>query len=163
MYIIANLTELRIHKYPGDKRQYWGIQWHQIGGSINTFANHIKIRYIDIDTCNDVIGNISIVFANLYKILAIEIGYLDYYPNDGSNRYYDGSRTSTNVSGNICVFGNKYDIESIAVRCYVNVNGEIKSLKNLKKLYFCYFLNCSVTGAKTDLYNNGANVTRFII
>ena len=131
-----------------------------VTGSIDQFANCLNLKVIYLYPYNSITGNINILFANLYKILNIEIGYLYW---DAANQKDVIYTTSTNVSGNINVLCDKYDLDSIRFYRYSNIVGELKSLKNLKKFYICYFTLCDVTGAKADLYNNGANITIFSI
>ena len=82
-----------------------------------------------------------------------------------SNNYYDwGTQSDGNDRiGNISVLGDKYNLEHITMVGERSIIGQIKDLKNLKKLYYVDFSNGSVTGSKTDLYNNGVNITTFYI
>ena len=128
-------------------------------GSINSFQNMIKLKSIMASCTRMLTGDISIAFNNNYKI------YYTYfeYVSTGYNGIAPNDSPSTNISGNISVFADKYDFEILVFSGYSNIVGELKLLKNLKKLYQLYLRNTGCTGSKTDLWNNGANVYYFSI
>ena len=106
-------------------------------------------------------GNINIACANWYKLASIRTNGVGYNSSDSYGR--DLWVQSTRISGDISVFGDKYDLKETAAPYYSTIVGELKSLKNLKKLYICYFPISGVTGSKADLYNGGVNVTTFSV
>lgn len=120
----------------------------------------IKLKYVTIDCCNGVIGNIATAYTNHS---GKGLWYIAHTYTKWTGTQNDWHATSNNVSGNISVFSNKYDIEDISIQRYSNITGEVKSLKNLKKLRQFICLITSITGSKTDLYNNGANCSYFSI
>ena len=105
---------------------------------------------------NETTGNIEIMFNNTYKITYIDFVYCKW--RNGNDDY---TIKSTNIGGS--VFSNKYDLRILEIASYTSINGEIKDLKNLKKLYIVSLSSSACTGSKTDLYNNGANITGFYI
>ena len=106
-------------------------------------------------------GDISIAFANMNKSAQIYMSFRGYSVTDP---YGDSWETdTTRLFGNISVFSDKYDLQVLGFDYRANINGEIKSLKNLKKLYIVNFDHGSVTGTKADLYNNGANIIDFYV
>ena len=156
----TNLTSILLYKYADSTNNTWGIQYKKVNGSINTLSNHNKI--VSFWLPYDVTGNIQTTCVNMNKLTRFTAMYIYYYPQ-GSGSSWDTSRRSTDITGNISIFGNKYDLRILQFERYSTINGEIKDLKNLKKLYVVDFLHCSVTGSKTDLWNQGANVTTFRI
>ena len=158
----TNLTFIGMRHYPGANNTstpYWGIQFHQPVGSINILQNMLNFYYINTNGCQNIAGDIQTTFANTSKINYIEFEYIEY----DQNGYFDGSRTSTNIYGNISIFGDKYDLAWIIIARYPNITGEAKSLKNLKKLYSFNFSQSGCTGSKTDLWNDGDNIRYFYI
>ena len=133
--------------------------WEFMIGSINIFQNMLKLNNIDLLACNGVTGNIEIACVNLGKLSYIGLSCATY--NSTRNVYGHDIHKSTNVSGNIFVFGDKYDLQSIQILSYTNVYGQVKDMKNLKKIRICQLYGSNCTGSKTDLYNQGANVTHF--
>ena len=123
-------------------------------GSINALSNLTKIKSLMVNRCY-IGGNINTAFVNMNKLYDIDISIIPV----GSNR----DDYKTKYTGNISVFNNKYDLVYLMSQWNPGINGELKDLKNLKKLNMCDFLHCSVTGSKTDLYNNGANLYDFRI
>ena len=106
-------------------------------------------------------GDISIAFANWYKIIYIYMAFRGY---SATSAYGDSWETdTTRLFGNISVFSDKYDLQLLGLEYHANINGEVKSLKNLKKLIDVNFDHCSCTGSKTDLYNQGANIRDFYV
>ena len=105
-------------------------------------------------------GNINQIFNQSYKLYWIEFEYLKY---DDSSGHYNGNYTSTDISGNINAFADKYDLEYLLIARYPNITGQVKDLKNLKKIYAINLAACSCTGSKTDLWNQGANITIFYV
>ena len=106
----------------------------------------------------NITGDIDIIFANMNKIYWTQLVYVKF--ENGDNRW---AYKSTEITGDISVFGDKYDLEWLQIYAYTNVYGQVKDLKNLKKIYYVGFYNCNCTGSKTDLYNGGVNVTNFLI
>ena len=153
--IFPNSSEL----YNG-RSKYWFVT-HKVNGSINWLNNCINLHDALFASCNIVTGDISIAFANTYKFYDLEMQ--PGYDGSASTVEYYQNTYGHNIYGNISVFADKYDAFRIYFQYRTDIVGELKSLKNLKKLYTCYFLNCSVTGSKTDLWNNGANVYYFAI
>ena len=129
-----------------------------ITGSINLLANCIKLKYVNFYACNVITGNIENMFINIDRLSSVKFVYVK---RVGNNEEDNWNYTTTNISGNINVFANKYDLREVLFYSYTNINGQLKDLKNLKKLYYCHFRLTSVIGSKTDLYNNGAGVTHF--
>jgi len=90
------------------------------------------------------------------------------FKGSGKGLYYVSFRSirTPNISyygtcnGNISVWSDCYDLEHIYA-VYQNISGELSSLSKLQKLNYVMFTCTSVTGAKEDLYNNGANITTF--
>lgn len=164
MFIIFtyNLTHIGVYKYaayvPNSVRKAIAPTRVSTIGSINVFYNLSNLKMLETMFLASITGNIETAFANTYKLYGIQMSGLGYDPNSD---YGDLNVNSTNISGNISVFGNKYNLEYIQIELYTNVNGQIKDMKNLKKLYWVKFLYCSVTGSKTDLWNQGANITSF--
>ena len=159
----TNLTYIGMSKYAKYGEQY-GTRY-QIAytrettiGSINSLSN--LIHMIDFETWGicATTGNINTAFNNMNKLYVINCLSYHYNPNNSNG---DGFVMDNTTSGNINVLSNKYNLEYLGFERYPNVTGEIKSLKNLKKFSRCYLGGCSCTGAKTDLYNNGANITGF--
>ena len=107
-------------------------------------------------------GNIEVAFGNhsgknltYVRFVYCDTGYWGLNPNV---MHPDGKLT-----GNISIFAGKYDLELIQIECYPNISGEVKSLKNLKKLTYYRSSYTEVTGSKTDLYNEGVNITGFAV
>lgn len=103
-------------------------------------------------------GNINNAFINTNKFINLEL-YFMYW----SGQWNNPDISSGDITGSINVFNNKYDMQAIRISSYSNVNGYIKDLKNLKKLYYVNFYNTGITGSKTDLWNQGANIESFTI
>lgn len=129
-------------------------------GSINSFASCIKMKTIGAWGCY-ITGNIETAFNSMNRFNRCDFVWDKYVAGDP----YGGDvlTYSTNISGNINVFANKYDLVFFQIQYYTNVNGQLKDLKNLKKFLGCYLSGCSATGSKTDLWNQGANITDFRI
>ena len=94
---------------------------------------------------------------NWSKLTSILLRYTKWYNNA------DYWQLSDRIYGNISVFANKYNLRQILFTWYKNISGEVKSLKNLKKLYYLQIDRGQITGSKTDLYNQGANLGYFSI
>lgn len=127
-------------------------------GSINTLYNLIKLTHAMFYSVNQITGNIETMFTSMNKIQEISLIHCKWVNN---NDHW--GITSTNLAGNISVLANKYNLLALGIMNYVNINGELKSLKNLKKFFYCYLLRTGCTGSKADLWNNGANITTFNI
>ena len=158
----TNLTSINLRKYPGGKYPESTHQFYYINGSVNFIQNHTHLYYISLGANPNISGNIEIMFNNhsgkgLWYIL---YDYLKWNHTNGSY-LYGSSYKSTDFAGNINIFANKYDIEWIQIEQCSLITGEVKSLKNLKKFRVCYLGGCSCTGSKTDLWNQGANITWF--
>ena len=131
----------------------------RVSGSINIFQNMLKLNFIAFWACNGITGNIETAFTphSGKGLVYITINY----------SYWTGTvnsgRTSTNVSGDISIFGSKYDLERVDLFLYTPIYGEVKSLKNLKKLWYCCIDHCNCTGSKTDLWNGGINIRYFSV
>lgn len=112
--------------------------------------------------CNNITGNIETMLANHpgKGLLEFCLAFLYFYPQNVGG-YFDTSIRSTNISGNINIFSDKYDLSYTLIERYTYINGQLKDLKNLKKIWYVDFAWCNVTGSKTDLYNNGANIRYF--
>ena len=160
----TNLTYLGITKYAAYAK--YGVRYAIAPTKINTIGSidslipYIKISYISTWGCY-ITGNISTAFVNSYKSYAIYISYDKYVAGDPYGG--DTADTSTNITGNISVFSDKYDLKAVQLECYSQISGQIKDLKNLKKLNICDFWGGNCTGSKTDLWNQGANVTTFYV
>ena len=128
-----------------------------ITGSVNFIQNIPKIFRVSFIYDTSITCNIEVAFANAYNLFGV--GFSAAY----SHYDYVTPTTSTNVYGNISVFGDKYNIGSIELDYYGNINGKLSDLKNLKKLYSFICRYSALSGVKTDLYNNGANVTTFYV
>jgi len=73
--------------------------------------------------------------------------------------HHVGATTVSYLTGNISILGDKYDMVHLQC-CRVTVTGTLSSLNKLQKLTWVKVsLGNQITGAKTDLYNNGANIT----
>lgn len=125
-------------------------------GSIDTLTGLHKLIRLSCQYNNGTTGNVETAFTNINKLVIIANQYVKW---TGSSN--DWGATTTNINGNIRVFGNKYNLERILLYNRVNINGDLKSLKNLKKLYYVDLVYCDIIGTKTDLYNQGANITHF--
>lgn len=132
-----------------------------MNGSINTFQSNTNIKYFSLEYVNNIMGNIETCFINKYKLASMGLEYQAYNSNNDTTDPYT---RSPNISGNISVFADKYDLQALTLRLYINVNGQVKDLKNLKKIYFfnCY-RSWGITGSQSDLWNNGANCSYFNI
>lgn len=113
----------------------------------------MKIFYMPYN--NKIAGDISICANNMNWIDTYVIATCFSEPTD---LVYRSNRT-----GNISVFENKLRLREFHINWCINITGQLISLKNLKKLYFCMCRGTSVTGSKTDLYNGGANCSYFAI
>ena len=131
--------------------------WNALNGSINSLSNCLKLVVFTPYTRNSITGNIEIAFANSDRLIYIRFAYVTV----GTTTLLSGDSPSTNISGNISVFSNKYNLEGIQINHYSNIYGHVNTLKNLKKLNSIYLEACSCTGSQTDLYNQGANITHF--
>ena len=158
----TNLTYFGINPFSGPSSAYTPLSqqvdcWNNVSGSIDAFINLTNIQYFFISFRRNITGNISIM-ENWSKIMHITLLF-------GSTGYFGlyNESPSTNISGSISVFANKYDLQIIRTFAYKNIYGEIKNLKNLKKLVNVDFRYTSITGSKTDFYNNGTGVTQFLI
>ena len=127
-------------------------------GSINSLQYMLKLNMVVLLACTSLTGSIETAFTNCNKLNQIKFGYREW--QNGTDTF---SNRSTNISGNINVFADKYDMEHIMINLYSSVNGDIKNLKNLKKLWYCHLWKCSCTGSKTDLWNDGANIKIFYV
>ena len=157
LLLFYNLTYFGIHRWNGGalkQQEIWdsGIE---NTGSINVFSNHIKLKVFLFTGNSKLTGNIN-SFSNIQKISDVVIttningaGYSEY--------------NNTRISGNISVFTDKYNMSEFHMVGYPYIIGEVKNLKNLKKLFWFYAAGCSITGSKADLWNGGANVTTFAI
>ena len=124
-----------------------------ITGSINIFNNHIKLRSFSGLGLKNITGDFSMMIVNMNKLGYFDLGYDYGYVNNYSTLIY----------GSINAFSDKYNMTLIRVYRYPNITGEVKNLKNLKKLYCLWLTGTQVTGFKADLYNNGANIIVFYI
>ena len=132
----------------------------RMGGSLNWLSNCTKLcvftTWPNLDNLGTYLsGNIETMFNNHSGKGLINI--IIETSSDGRNYH------SKYITGDISVFADKYDLEILMFPRHPNIIGEIKSLKNLKKLNICDFHNCNCTGSKTDLYNQGVNITRFYV
>ena len=155
-----NLTYFGIHK--------WWINGSQIYaaiaptrdlviGQVGTAISNYNIRKIELYHCNNVTCAIDSELVNYNRLKVLTFHYLKW---DGTKNV---AGPSTNISGNISALGNKYDLEFIQIVRYSTIYGEVKSLKNLKKLYSLEINACNCTGCKSDLYNEGVNIVTFAI
>jgi len=139
---------ISIDLYGGAFSLYWNTSRT---GSWNAFTNN-KLYYVNWYENNALTGNLEIWFASSGKGLY----YIWYWNHAGSKTYY------YNISGSISVWSECYDLEKIWVDgC--DFTGTISMLGKLQKLYYVDFRvwGTAITGVKTDLYNNGANITYF--
>lgn len=107
---------------------------------------------------SELTGNLENMCASIYKLQELDIVHPIVYSNTWNSDNYD-----YNIAGDISVFSAKYNLMKLQIYPYPNITGEIKSLKNLKKLYYLILSRSSVTGSKSDLYNSGANISTFYI
>ena len=157
----TNLTFFGLNRYARDVNVKIGLSQPMLNtnGSINNIIpNWNKLETIYLWGCQNTTGNIEIAFVNPYKLAYVYITSI-YYDQNGNNKH----NISSNIEGNISVFSNKYDLKTIQIVRYSLINGDIKDLKNLKKLIYVYFDYSQVTGSKTDLWNNGANIIDFSV
>lgn len=154
----TNLTWIRVTAPDANNSSQQSILYDyviNIYGNIQIFKNHIALTYFNLWGLKNITGDIGIIFANWYKIMHIEI--------QGSWGFDSVDTTGTTITGNISILSDKYDSSVIGLTGRKGVNGEVKSLKNLKKIWYLALNLTSCTGSKTDLYNQGANVTTFRI
>ena len=144
-----------------DLSNYPGIKPYATkrSGNINLLQNLIHLYYFSLynslSADSSLHGDIGIVFINMQRLTHIWI--------TGAYVYGNVDSAGITVTGNISVFGNKYNLKYIQFTGCKGIYGEVKSLKNLKKFYACRLDYCSCTGSKTDLYNSGANITIFSV
>ena len=158
--IKTNLTFIGMGNTINDLRSTNGLAdaRDRIVGSISSFNGLVNITYFENTYCWNTVGDIGIAFANMYKLNQI---WIMYAYHTGNNVYI--STSSDKIYGDITVFGDKYNMTYLRIYRYINVNGQLKDLKNLKKIYAVQLSDCSCTGSQTDLYNNGANIRLFNI
>jgi len=123
---------------------------HKIYGSLNVFTSH-KLYILNQTGAEDSTGNIETVFKSCGK----GFYWICLDPTAGVTPSYP------NITGNIRVFADKYDMEYITIFDYSGISGEVKSLSKLQKLYYFYINRNVVAGVKEDLWNNGANIRTF--
>lgn len=128
-------------------------------GSLNILQNMHKLTCLSFVYNINIVGNIEITFVNANKLYSFDYISLHWSINNNRIEVVDNQ----NILGNISIFANKYDMEYLRITRCPNIIGQVKNLANLKKLYYCELSRCNCTGSKTDLYNNGANVTGFYI
>jgi len=138
----------------------------RVTGSIEAFTNN-KIYCIKMyfgggmsGQGNVTTGNIENIFKScskgFYYIYFVGEVYTVYIMEDnGITNYYNS------ITGSISVLGDKYDLKDIAFENLPSVTGNISMLNKLQKLKSVYIKGSGITGAKTDLYNSGANLTYF--
>jgi len=119
-------------------------------GSWNVLTDH-KIYKLDTRYDNSTTGNIETTYVSSGKRL---------FFIDHSDYTVWGSTPYDRWIGSISIFSDKYDLEHIQFLRY-QVSGTISMLGNLQKLKYVYLCFCGgrISGAKTDLYNRGANCT----
>lgn len=131
-------------------------------GSIDTLNLLTKITNFYCGYCENITGDIETTCVNWSRLYYIQMMFARW--SSSSNWYsthnIDGSG-SDKIYGNISVFTDKYDLKWIQIMRYSNIIGEVKDLKNLKKLTYFNLDECGCTGSQADLYNNGANLTTF--
>ena len=113
------------------------------------FQNHKQYYWYVYN--NNVKGNVT----TIHKSCGKGFYYCAYYTQ------VDGG--SSNITGNINIWSDKYDLEHLAPM-NVHVSGQFSVLKNLQKLTYVNFHgngSGSVTGSKSDFYNGGANITEW--
>ena len=130
-----------------------------ISGNIDLLRNLVKLQEIEIwGNKNTVNGSIETFVSNHSgkRLWQITIVWMD------SDYAYRGM-IDNGIYGDISVFANYYDMGKLQISGYSTITGELKSLKNLKKIYYVFLRRCSCTGSKADLYNNGANISTFSV
>ena len=129
-------------------------------GYISQLTNLTKLITIDLGGCNALSGNFEIMYINMSKLTYVNNQMYYYSSTDRAPNNWSSNKI---FYGDISVFGDKYDLELLGFAWRNHISGELKSLKNLKKLYYLALDSSMCTGSKTDLYNGGANVSHFAI
>lgn len=155
----TNLTYIGLGKFGNSTEEKLAIAWTRdtTTGNINNFTNLTKMKHFIFNRCVAITGDIEIMLAGLRKNL-YQIRFQNVTIDSGGVEYWV---RGTNISGNISVLSNKYNLEWVQIEGYTPIYGQLKDLKNLKKLYYLGLWGCSCTGSQTDLWNGGANITTF--